>query len=120
MRRHGPGVSYFVALVLGIVLYLVSGPQKEHFLTDLLFSLGSGALIVGLIRLLGNMKMFASRNWGTRLLKRIFLRRSRSGREETEDYSAYRGSLGGQADAVPLLIASAVLMVLSRVTARLP
>ncbi len=120
MRRSQARGPYFVALALGILLFLVSGAKQGHILTDLLFSLASGSLIVGLVRLLGNMKMFASLNWGTRFLKRVFLNKARSGREETEEYAAYRSSLGGHADAVPLLIASAVLTALSLAAVKLP
>ena len=102
------------------MLFLVSGVERGHILTDLLFSLASGALIVGLVRLLGNMKMFASLNWGTRLLKRVFLNRARSGRVETEEFAAFRSSRGGHADALPLLVASAVLAALSFAAAKLP
>ena len=117
MRAKSSRIPYFAALVLGVLLFFVSGRLQEHVLTNLLFSLASGALVVGLVRMLGNLKMFASLNWGTRMLKRVFLNKLRSGRVETEDYAAYRSSRGGHADAVPLLIASAVLMVLSHVTA---
>ncbi len=120
MRGRPSRIPYFVALALGILLFLVSGTQRGHILTDLLFSLASGALIVGLVRLLGNMKMFASLNWGTRFLKRVFLNRARSGREESEEYAAYRSSRGGHADALPLLIASVALAALSLAAAKLP
>ena len=120
MRGRKSRVPYLVAAALGVLLFLVSGAQQGHILTDLLFSLASGALIVGLVRLLGNMKMFASLNWGTRLLKRVFLNTFRSGRVESEDYAAYRSSRGGHADAIPLLIASAVLAALSLAAAKLP
>ena len=114
-------VSFFVALALGVLLFLCSGPrQQERILTDLLFSLASGCLIVGMIRVLGNMKMFASLNWGTRLLKRIFLNKARSGREESEDYTAWRDRQPSHGDALPLLIASAVLAALSLLAAKLP
>ena len=120
MRGRQSRIPYLVALVLGILLFLVTGSRQGHFLPDLLFSLASGALIIGIVRLLGNMKMFASLNWGTRLLKRVFLNKFRSGREESEDYVAYRNSRGGHTDAVPLLIASAVLAALSLAAAQLP
>ena len=120
MPRRQSGIPYLAALVLGIALFLVSGVQRGHMLTDLMFSLASGALIVGLIRLLGNLKMFASMNWGPRLLKRVFFNSFRSGRAESEAYAAYRGSRGGHTDAIPLLIAAAVLTVLSLVAAKLP
>ena len=110
-------VPFLAGLGAGAVLALLSGARS---LSDLLFCAGSGFLIAALVRTLSNLRMFASFSWGTRMLKRLFTGEARSGREETEDYAAYRGSLGGHADAVPLLIASAVLMVLSRVTARLP
>lgn len=113
-------IPYLAALALGILLFLVYGARQGHILSNLLFSLASGALIVGLFRLLGNMKMFASLMWGTRMLKRVFLNTFRGGREETEDYAAYRGSRGGHTDAVPLLIASAVLTVLSLAAALFP
>lgn len=120
MRRRQSKVPYIAALALGVLLFLASGARQGHTLSNLLFSLSSGALIVGLIRLLGNMKMFASLNWGTRLLKRVFLNKARSGREESEDYAAYRSSRGGHADAVPLLIAAAALAALSLAAAKLP
>ena len=120
MRGRRSPIPYLAALALGILLFLVSGARQGHILSNLLFSLASGALIVGLFRLLGNMKMFASLTWGTRMLRRVFLNRFRSGREETEDYAAYRKSRGGHTDAVPLLIASAVLTALSLAAALLP
>ena len=120
MRGRQSRGPYLLALALGVVLFLASGVRRGHILTDLLFSLSSGALVIGLIRLLGNMKMFASLNWGTRLLKRIFLNQARSGREESEEYAAYRSSRGGHTDALPLLIASAVLAAFSLAAAKLP
>ena len=120
MRGRPSGIPYFVAVILGILLFLISGVQAGQILTDLLFSLASGCLIVGFVRLLGNMKMFASMNWGTRLLKRVFLNRAKSGREESEDYVKYRSRLGGNADALPLLVASAVLAALSFAVTKFP
>ncbi|MBR3502670.1 MAG: hypothetical protein IKO07_00320 [Clostridia bacterium] len=120
VRGRSSRTPYFAALALGIILFLASGAQGGHILSDLLFSLASGALIVGLVRLLGNLKMFASLNWGTRMLKRVFFNTARSGREETEAYAAYRSSRGGHADALPLLIASAALAALSLAAAKLP
>ncbi|MBO4297922.1 MAG: DUF3899 domain-containing protein [Clostridia bacterium] len=120
MRRKQSRIPYLAALALGVLLFLVSGARQGHILTDLLFSLSSGALIVGLVRLLGNMKMFASLNWGTRLLKRVFLNTFRSGREESQEYAAYRSSRGGHADAIPLLVASVVLAALSLAAVKLP
>lgn len=119
VRRRASRIPYIAAAALGTLLFLISGPKREHLLTDLLFSLASGALIVGLVHLLGNMKMFASLNWGTRLLKRLVTNKARSAQAEAEDYAAYRSSRGGHSDAVPLLIASVVLAVLSHAAARL-
>ncbi len=113
-------MPYFAALALGVILFLASGAQQGNVVSDGLFALASGALIVGLVRTLGNLKMFASLSWGTRLLRRVFVNRARSGREESEDYAAYRRKSGGHADAPALLIASAVLMILSFAAARLP
>ena len=120
MRGRQSRIPYIIALILGVLLFLVSGIQQGQILTDLLFSLASGCLIVGFVRLLGNMKMFASLNWGTRMLKRVFLNKVRSGREESEDYANYRNSRGRNADALPLLIASAALAVLSLIAVKLP
>ena len=120
VRGRQSRIPYIIALILGVLLFLVSGIQQGQILTDLLFSLASGCLIVGFVRLLGNMKMFASLNWGTRMLKRVFLNKVRSGREESEDYANYRNSRGRNADALPLLIASAVLAVLSLIAVKLP
>ena len=120
MRGRSSRIPFFVAVILGILLFLVSGIQAGQILTDLLFSLASGCLIVGFVRLLGNMKMFASLNWGTRLLRRVFLNQAKSGREESEDYAKYRAGRGGNADAVPLLVASAVLAALSFAVTKLP
>ena len=119
MRAKRSPLPYIAAFVLGILLFLVSGGQREHFISNLLFSLASGALIIGLALLLANMKMFASFSWGTRFLKRLFLGRTRSGRAETEDYAAYRNSRPKHGGAAPLLIAAAVLTALSFVVARL-
>ena len=120
MRGGQSRIPYLAASAVGIILFLVSGRQQGQILSNLLFSLASGALIVGLVRLLGNMKMFASLNWGTRMLKRVFLNKARSAAAETEDYVSYRSSRGGHADAIPLLIASAVLMGLSLAASKLP
>ena len=120
VRGKQSPVPYLASLGLGILLFLISGARQEHILSNLLFSLASGALIIGLVRLLGNMKMFASLLWGTRLLKRVFLNTFRSGRVESDDYAAYRSARGGHTDAIPLLIASAVLTGLSLVIAKLP
>ena len=119
LKNKQSPASYLVAALLGGILFLVSGDREAHPLSDLLFSLGSGAMIVGLVRLLGNLKMFASLSWGTRSLKRIFQNRMRSGREETEDYAAYRNQPGRRADAVPLLIAAVVFILLSFACAKL-
>ena len=119
MRAPRVRVSYFAAAALGVALHLLSGAEREHALSDFLFSLASGALIVGLVRLAGNMKAFASLSWGTRFLKRVFLNRFRTGREETEDYASYRRGVGGHTDACPLLIASAALAALSFVVSAL-
>ena len=120
MHGRQSRIPYIIALILGVLLFLVSGIQQGQILTDLLFSLASGCLIVGFVRLLGNMKMFASLNWGTRMLKRVFLNTFRSGRVESDDYAAYRSARGGHTDAIPLLIASAVLAVLSLIAVKLP
>ena len=113
MRGRASRVPFFVAGALGILLFAVTCAGRGVSLSDLLFSLSSGCLIVGLVRLLGNMKMFASLNWGTRLLKRVFRNRVRGGQAEREDYVAYRRSCGGHEDALPLLVASGVLAALS-------
>ena len=120
MRGRQSRIPYFAALALGILLFVLSGARRGFTLSDLLFSLASGALITGLFRLLGNMKMFASLIWGTRLLKRVFLNTFRRGQDEADDYAAYRESRGGHGDALPLLIASAVLAALSYAAAKLP
>ena len=100
MHGRTSPVPYIVALALGIILFYVSGRQQGYSLS--------------------NMKMFASFNWGTRLLKRLFLNQARSGKDESEDYVAYRSSRGGHKDAIPLLVASAVLTALSLAAAQLP
>ena len=120
MRGRRSRIPYLAALALGILLFLASGARQGHILSNLLFSLASGALITGLVRLLGNMKMFASLAWGTRLLKRVFFNTFRNAQTETEDYAAYRSSRGGHTDVIPLLIVSAVLTVLSFAVAKLP
>lgn len=120
MRRGIAWMPFLIALALGALLFLVSGPRQGQVLTDLLFSLASGCLIVGFVRLLGNMKMFASLSWGTRLLKRVFLNRAGNGRQESEDYVAFRNRPVHHTDVLPLLIASAVLAALSLLAAKLP
>ena len=120
MRGRPSRIPYIAALALGVLLFVLSGTRRGFTLSDLLFSLASGALITGLFRLLGNMKMFASLTWGTRLLKRVFLNTFRRGQEEADDYAAYRESRGGHTDALPLLIASAILAALSFAAAKLP
>lgn len=111
MKGRRIPVSYVIAAILGGALFLISGVKQAHWVSDLLFSMGSGALIVGIVILLGNLKMFASMAWGTRMLKRILLNRMHSGREETENYLAFRNRSYRRADAVPLLIVSVVFIV---------
>ena len=120
VRGRTSRIPYFVALALGVLLFLLSGPRQGYTLTNLLFSLASGTLILGLVRLLGNMKMFASLMWGTRLLKRVFLNQTRRGKDEAEEYAAYRASRGGHTDALPLLAASVFLTALSLAASKLP
>ena len=116
-RRFSPG-SFAAAVLLGIALYALAGKAGGRPLSDLLFCLGSGSLIVGLLRTLSNLRAFASFSWSMRFFKRLFRNEARSGRTETEDYARYRSSLGGNGDA-PLLLASAVLFfALSWLTAR--
>ena len=107
-------VPFVIALILGAVLY---AGGHMHGISDVFFALGSGFLIVGLIRMLGNLKMFASFNWSFRFIKRLFTGRAGTGREETEDYARYRERLGGHADAKILLILAAILIGLAAVAA---
>ena len=102
--------AMIASFALGIGLYALTRLRFGVWSTsDLLFSLSNGFLIVGLIRLLSNLKMFASFLWGVRMLKRIFRNEARSGREETKDYAAYRERMGGHAD-VPILLGVAVAL----------
>ncbi len=108
MRKRLSPAPFVVSLALGLILFVLTGMRS---VSDAAFCLGSGALVIGLVRLLSNMKMFASFSWGTRMLKRVFQGRARSGREEAEDYAKYRASLGGHADA-PVLLAAALVLIL--------
>ena len=119
MKRSVSPEPFAFAAALGLGLFLAGRRNGGATASDLAFALGSGALIVGLIRALGNLKMFASLRWGTRLLKRIFLGRSRPGRVEAEDYAAYRAKQGNHPDAPWLLAAAAALMVASFALAKL-
>ena len=116
-RRFSPG-SFAAAVLLGTALFALAGRTGGRPLSDFAFCLGSGALIIGLLRMLSNLRAFASFSWGMRFFKRLFRNEARSGRTETEDYARYRSSLGGNRDA-PLLLALAVLLfALSWLTAR--
>ncbi|MCR4708309.1 MAG: DUF3899 domain-containing protein [Clostridiales bacterium] len=112
-------IPFGVAGLLGICLFLAALGRGMGTLSDALFCLGSGALIVGVLRLLSNLRAFASFSWGIRFAKRLFRQEARTGREETEDYRAYRESLGGHRDAPWLLALSLLLFALSALTARL-
>ena len=115
-----PGLSpwpFAFGLALGAALFAL-GRTGGPILSDLLFSLGSGLLIAGLIRLLSNLRAFASFAWGVRMLKRLIAGEARSGREETEDYRRFRAARGGHADAPWLLLAAACLLLLSALAAR--
>ena len=114
--RISPGPFAF-GLALGAALFFL-GRGSGPVLSDLLFSLGSGLLLAGLVRLLSNLRAFASFAWGVRMLKRLVAGEARSGREETEDYRRCRARAGGYADAPWLLIAAACLMLLSALAAR--
>ena len=117
-RRFAKGPTA-AALLLGLLLFAARGSRGRAWLSDLFFSLGSGALLVGLVRLLGNLRMFASLAWGTGLLKRLFRGEARTGRQESEDYARYRNGKSGHEDAPWLLLAAAVLMILSGAAAAL-
>ena len=110
MRKHLSVFPFVIALILGAAVFVLSGMRN---LSDAAFCLGSGALVVGLVRLLSNMKMFASLSWGTRMLKRVFFGTARSGAEEADDYARYRASVGGHRDAPVLLAAALVLIIVS-------
>ena len=115
MKRRLSAVPFGIALALGGLLYWLQ--RSRGGLSDLLFALGSGMLIVGLCLMLSNLKAFASMRWGTRMLKRLFRGEARTGREETEDYARYRASLGGHDEAVPLLALAGAALLLSALTA---
>lgn len=112
--KVGSPVPFVIALILGAVLY--TGGHM-HGISDFFFAMGSGFLIVGLVRVLENLKMFASFGWSFRFIKRIFTGRAGTGREETEDYARYRERLGGHADAKPLLILAGILIGIAAVAA---
>ncbi|MBQ8094443.1 MAG: DUF3899 domain-containing protein [Clostridia bacterium] len=109
-------LPFVAALIVGAVLYIGGG---MHGISDVFFALGSGLLIVGLIRTLSNLKMFASFGWSFRFIKRIFTGRAGSGRAETEDYAQYRARIGGHADAKYLLGMAAVSIGIAALTAAL-
>ena len=117
MKRFS-ALPFAAAGGLGILLFALSRPGGMGSLSDFLFCLGSGALLVGLFRLLSNLRAFASFFWGVRFLKRLFRGEARGGREETEDYRLYRESRGGHADAGALLFLSGLLFALSAMAAR--
>ncbi|MBE5807295.1 MAG: DUF3899 domain-containing protein [Clostridiales bacterium] len=103
---------------LGLALFaLTCARMGGARATDLLFCLSNGFLIVGLLRLLSNLKAFASFLWGVRMLKRIFRNDFGTGRQETEDYARYREGMGGHRDVPVLLGAAAILFALSLVIA---
>ena len=109
-----------VSLALGLGLFcaqlLLRGSGAPA--ADLTFALGSGFLIVGLVRLLANLKMFASFLWGVRMVKRIFRNEARHGGEEARDYAAFRERMGGHEDALPLTLIGLVLVFLSLLLSR--
>ncbi|MBQ9008304.1 MAG: DUF3899 domain-containing protein [Clostridia bacterium] len=109
------GIGPFVApLILGGALFVLTGMNG---VSDFFFSLGSGFLVFGLIRLLSNLRMFASFAWGVRFLKRLFMGEARDGRTETEDYARYRANMGGHRDAGTLLMVAGILMGTAALTA---
>ena len=119
MKRGISPAPFAAALFLGLALFFGAGKAVGAPVSDLLFCLGSGSLLVGLVRLLANLRAFASFSWGMRFFKRLFRNEARSGQAETEDYARYRSSLGGHRDA-PLLLAAAMLFfALSALAARL-
>ncbi len=120
MRRRLDRMPFIFAAIAGLLLFLLevrAGLLSTVPISDFFFAFGSGFLVVGLIRMLSNLRMFASLLWGTRMLKRLFLGQARSGREETEDYAAFRKQMGGHEDAKFLLVTAGILIVLSILTA---
>ncbi len=113
LRGYSP-YPFAVSVFLGAVLFVLTG---MHGVSDFFFSVGSGFLLVGLLRLLSNLRMFASFAWGVRFLKRLIVGEARSGRTETEDYAKYRERVGGHRDAGILLILAGILIGTAAVTA---
>lgn len=107
-----------MAVLIGLVLFAIARKPGDKLLSDLLFCVGSGMLLVGLVRLLSNLRAFASFSWGMRFLKRLFRNEARSSRAEADDYAAYRNSLGRHGDAPVLLILALLFFALSALTAR--
>ena len=114
-------LPYIAALGIGFALFalLLWLGKSTSVLSDLLFSMSSGALIVGLCQLVSNSGILASFPWGVKMLKRLFRGEARSGREETEDYRSYRASVGGHTEWLPLILISVILFVLSLAAALL-
>ncbi len=103
-------------LALGLALLFASPRGGVPRLTDALFALGSGFLIVGLALVIANLRFFAPALWGTGMLRRLFRGEAKTGREETEDYARFRVRTGGHAGAPLLLGLGIVLVVLSAFT----
>ncbi|MBR1709148.1 MAG: DUF3899 domain-containing protein [Clostridia bacterium] len=110
---------FLLSAVLAVALFLFTrhAGTWPAAISDALFCLASGCLVVGLCLLLSNLKMFASFTWGIRFLRRIFRGDARTGREETEDYARYREQMGGHPEAAPLLILAVIFLALSFVCA---
>ena len=112
-----PG-PFFAAALLGTAAFLLSRASGQASLSDFLFCLGSGTLVVGLTGLLQNLHAFDSFRWGMRFWKRLWRGEARPGREETEDYAEYRAGRRYREDAPWLLLLSFLLMALSAWAAR--
>ena len=114
MRLRSRSGPYIVSFILGAALFVLTGMKG---VSDFFFCIGSGFLVVGIVRLLSNLQMFASASWGFRFFKRLIVGEARTGRTETEDYARYRERQGGHRDVGILLALAVGLIGMAAVTA---
>ena len=105
--------SLLLPTVTGLALFILTSRSGtgRHLGPDLLFSLASGYLLIGLIHLMTNLRALDAMVWGVGMLRQILVGKFRGGREETEAFHAYRNRTEIHRDAGWLLGISAGLML---------